>query len=116
MGNTHRRVRNIAERTALIPNTTGTYLIVSFRNSINFTRFHNEYTFDISNSIDGKKAVYKESTVGAITIIPWQLYLFYGGKRPLIDNYDAMKSYMQLLERKFPSGLCKWGLGDWFPI
>jgi alpha-L-rhamnosidase len=54
--------------------------------------------------------------VSAIAIIPWELYQFYGDIRPLKENYEAIKSYVGLLERNYPTGLCSWGLGDWVPI
>jgi alpha-L-rhamnosidase len=54
--------------------------------------------------------------VSAIAIIPWELYRFYGDIRPLAENYDAIKAYIGLIERNYPSGLCNWGLGDWVPI
>ena len=54
--------------------------------------------------------------VSSIAIIPWELYQFYGDSKPLADNYEAIKRYVNLLQRKYPDGLCNWGLGDWIPI
>jgi len=54
--------------------------------------------------------------VSSIAIIPWELYQFYGDSKALSDNYEAIKRYVNLLQRKCPSGLCDWGLGDWVPI
>jgi alpha-L-rhamnosidase len=54
--------------------------------------------------------------VSAIAIIPWELYQFYGDSNALADNYEAIKRYVNLLNRKFPNYLCNWGLGDWIPI
>ena len=54
--------------------------------------------------------------VSAVAIIPWELYQFYGDIQPLKENYEVIKSYVGLLERNFPTGLCNWGLGDWVPV
>ncbi len=51
-----------------------------------------------------------------IAIIPWNLYLFYGDKRPLEQNYDNIKRYVDHINSISPSGLTDWGLGDWIPI
>jgi alpha-L-rhamnosidase len=51
-----------------------------------------------------------------IAIIPWNLYLFYGDKKPLADNYDNIKRYVDHINYLYPSGLTDWGLGDWVPV
>ena len=51
-----------------------------------------------------------------IAIIPWQLYLFYGDKKPLMDNYDNIKRYVDHITSIAPTGLTNWGLGDWVPV
>lgn len=51
-----------------------------------------------------------------IAIIPWNLYLFYGDKKPLIDNYDNIKRYVDHITTLAPNGLTFWGLGDWVPV
>ncbi len=51
-----------------------------------------------------------------IAIIPWNLYLFYGDKKPLIDNYENMKRYVDHITTLAPEGLTFWGLGDWVPV
>ncbi|ADQ17462.1 alpha-L-rhamnosidase [Leadbetterella byssophila DSM 17132] len=51
-----------------------------------------------------------------IAIIPWNLYMYYGDKRPLEENYDALKRYVGYLLENYPSGLTDWGLGDWIPV
>ncbi len=51
-----------------------------------------------------------------IAIIPWNLYLFYGDKKPLADSYEAMKLYVEHIAQIYPSGLTSWGLGDWVPV
>ena len=51
-----------------------------------------------------------------IAIIPWNLYLFYGDKKPLIDNYDNIRRYVDHISVLAPDGLTYWGLGDWVPV
>jgi alpha-L-rhamnosidase len=51
-----------------------------------------------------------------LSIIPWNLYQFYGDKRPLEENYDALKKYVDHLLKNYPNGLTTWGLGDWIPV
>lgn len=51
-----------------------------------------------------------------IAIIPWNLYLFYGDKRPLEENFTAIKRYVDHINETYPSGLTSWGLGDWIPV
>ncbi|MBO0947965.1 glycoside hydrolase family 78 protein [Fibrella sp. HMF5405] len=51
-----------------------------------------------------------------ITIIPWNVYLFYGDTKILADNYDNMKRYVDHITELSPSGLTTWGLGDWVPV
>ena len=52
----------------------------------------------------------------AIAVIPWNLYLFYGDTKPLADNYEAIKKYVEHVNDKYPTGLTDWGLGDWIPV
>ncbi|MBS1504507.1 MAG: family 78 glycoside hydrolase catalytic domain, partial [Bacteroidetes bacterium] len=54
--------------------------------------------------------------VSSIAIVPWELYQFYGDSKALADNYEAIKRYVNLLQRRYPNYLCNWGLGDWIPI
>lgn len=51
-----------------------------------------------------------------IAIIPWNLYLFYGDSRPLRDNYDNIKRYVDYVDKNYPSHLTTWGRGDWVPV
>lgn len=51
-----------------------------------------------------------------IALIPWNLYVFYGDLKPLKDNYEAMKRYVDYVDRTSPSGLTSWGRGDWVPV
>lgn len=51
-----------------------------------------------------------------IAIIPWQLYQFYGDKKPLMDCYDNIKRYVDHITSIAPEGLTDWGLGDWVPV
>ncbi|RYF64652.1 MAG: alpha-rhamnosidase, partial [Cytophagaceae bacterium] len=51
-----------------------------------------------------------------IAIIPWNVYLFYGDKKILADNYDNIRRYVDHITELSPSGLTTWGLGDWVPV
>ncbi|SEK20181.1 alpha-L-rhamnosidase [Parapedobacter koreensis] len=51
-----------------------------------------------------------------IAIIPWNLYLFYGDIKPLSDNYEAIKRYVNYVTQISPAGLTTWGRGDWVPV
>jgi alpha-L-rhamnosidase len=51
-----------------------------------------------------------------IAIIPWNLYLFYGDTRPLEENYDNLKRYVDHITERSQDGLTDWGLGDWVPV
>ena len=51
-----------------------------------------------------------------IAIIPWNLYLFYGDTRPLKENYENIKRYVDYITGISPLYLTDWGLGDWVPV
>ncbi|MEP7144740.1 MAG: family 78 glycoside hydrolase catalytic domain [Ferruginibacter sp.] len=51
-----------------------------------------------------------------IAIIPWEIYLFYGDKKLLSDNYENIKRYVDHINELSPSGITSWGLGDWVPV
>ncbi|WP_300598750.1 alpha-L-rhamnosidase [Niabella sp.] len=51
-----------------------------------------------------------------IAMIPWTLYQFYGDTRPLADNYENIKRYVDRIADQYPTGLTTWGLGDWVPV
>lgn len=51
-----------------------------------------------------------------IAIIPWNLYLFYGDSKPLADNYESIKRYVNYVDRISPNHLTSWGRGDWVPV
>ncbi|MEP7371802.1 MAG: family 78 glycoside hydrolase catalytic domain [Chitinophagaceae bacterium] len=51
-----------------------------------------------------------------IAIIPWNIYLFYGDSKILVDCYENIKRYVDHIKDISPSGLTTWGLGDWVPV
>ena len=51
-----------------------------------------------------------------IALIPWELYLFYGDSKPLRDNYDNIRRYVDYALTLTKDGLCSWGRGDWVPV
>lgn len=52
----------------------------------------------------------------AAIIDPWNLYLTYGDKRILAEQYPAMKKYAAYLAGKAAAGIVSHGLGDWYDI
>ncbi|MBN1902838.1 alpha-L-rhamnosidase N-terminal domain-containing protein, partial [Candidatus Sumerlaeota bacterium] len=51
---------------------------------------------------------------GVIVWGPWHHYLYYGDKRILEENYDAMKGFVDYMtSRAGESRILNWGLGDW---
>lgn len=48
-------------------------------------------------------------------IVPWSIYLFYGDKQILEDNYNNMKKYVDYITSVSVNNLTDWGLGDWAP-
>jgi alpha-L-rhamnosidase len=51
-----------------------------------------------------------------IAIIPWNIYLFYGDSRLLVQCYENIKRYVDHINSESPEGLTDWGLGDWVPV
>ena len=49
------------------------------------------------------------------TIIPWNVYLAYGDKRVLEDQYNSMKAWVEYMHRKSKNDLWNTGFhfGDW---
>ncbi len=45
--------------------------------------------------------------------LPWELWQRTGDDRLLRESYDAMKRYVDFLERQGRNGLQDWGLTDW---
>lgn len=52
----------------------------------------------------------------SVAIIPWNIYLFYGDRKILADNYKNIKRYVDHITDLSPDGLTSWGLGDWIPV
>jgi alpha-L-rhamnosidase len=51
-----------------------------------------------------------------IAIIPWELYRFYGDVKPLSDNYENIKRYVNYIQSISKAGLTTFGRGDWVPV
>lgn len=47
-------------------------------------------------------------------LMPWQAYQWYGDKRFLSENYEAMKRFTDWLSANSKDGLAPQGLGDWY--
>jgi hypothetical protein len=41
---------------------------------------------------------------GAVVLLPWQYYQYYGDRRMLAENYDSMRRYVDFLEKLTASG------------
>ncbi|HNT34063.1 MAG TPA: glycoside hydrolase family 78 protein, partial [bacterium] len=50
---------------------------------------------------------------GAIVLVPWRLYLYYGDRNILAEAYPAMKNYLRFLESAAQDDIIHWHLGDW---
>ena len=53
---------------------------------------------------------------GAVAIIPWDLYRFYGDSHALKEMYPSIKLYVDYINSIAPEGITNWGLGDWIPV
>ncbi|MCC8035943.1 MAG: glycoside hydrolase family 78 protein [Rikenellaceae bacterium] len=52
-----------------------------------------------------------------ITVIPWQIYMFYGDATLLKKVYPYAKKYVDYIHSSRSEGyLTDWGLGDWIPV
>ena len=52
----------------------------------------------------------------ACVIIPWYMYLYYGDKRILEENYELMKNWVEFLTSKTENHILKFSkYGDWCP-
>ena len=49
-----------------------------------------------------------------LIILPFQYYDFYGDSTLIVDNYDAMRRYVDYLSTRADSGIVSHGLGDWY--
>jgi len=63
----------------------------------------------------GTNAAGSAGWADAATIIPWNMYLAYGDKRILEDQYESMKAWVGFMERKSTNDLWNTGFhfGDW---
>lgn len=52
----------------------------------------------------------------AYVILPWYMYQWYGDKRPIVENYEGMKRYVDYLSSKADGHIVSHGLGDWFDL
>lgn len=52
----------------------------------------------------------------AYVILPWYTYEWYGDRRPIEDNYEGMKRYVNYLSSKANNYILSHGLGDWYDL
>jgi alpha-L-rhamnosidase len=74
--------------------------------------------FVIPNVIGGKEATGPGASTGwadVATIIPWNMYLAYGDKRILEDQYNSMKAWVDFMQHQSNNSLWNTGnhFGDW---
>lgn len=53
---------------------------------------------------------------GAVCIVPWNVYLFYGDTTLISQMYPVMRKYLTYVESTAKDNLTDWGLGDWVPV
>ena len=51
-----------------------------------------------------------------IALVPWNIYMFYGDMKPLADNYENIKQYVDYVNSISKDGLTTFGRGDWVPV
>lgn len=58
------------------------------------------------------------ATWGAAMIVcPWEIYLQYGDKKILEENYGAMCAFVEFLDKNSKDGICTaWSYGDWLSM
>lgn len=52
----------------------------------------------------------------AYIAVPWDLYRWYGDRKPLEDNYADMARYVDYLGSRAEGHIISYGLGDWYDI
>jgi len=88
--------------------------------------FYNKWMRDITDSQDEDGAVHDVNPVivvkgpaapgwgDAVFVVPWVMYKFYGDKRILEENYDAIVAWVDYMTSKSKGNLYeKSGYGDW---
>ena len=65
----------------------------------------------------------KPAWADAIAVVPWRIYEFYGDKRVLEENYDAIKAWVDYMYSVAKNDVYAWdnntnwfGYGDWVPV
>lgn len=91
--------------------------------------FFNKWMHDITDSQDKNGAVHDVNPVivvkgpaapgwgDAVFVVPWVMYKFYGDKRILEENYDAIVAWVDYMKSKSKGNLYeKSGYGDWVAV
>lgn len=81
------------------------------------------YVYDVNPQIvvDGPS---KAGWGDAVTVVPMQMYKFYGDKRILADSYNGMKAWVEYMRNKSENHIYRWskkagdweGYGDWISV
>ncbi len=91
--------------------------------------FYSKWMFDMADSqgddgavtnVSPAKVVTEPAKPGwgdAVVVIPWTVYRFYGDKRVIEENYDAMAGWVEYMRSKSKEDLYEVpGYGDWVPV
>lgn len=52
----------------------------------------------------------------AFIVCPWNIYQWYGDKRPILKYYPQMKKYLSYLASRAENHILSYGLGDWYDL
>jgi len=53
---------------------------------------------------------------GAVIMVPWYLYQYYGDTRVFEEGYESMKKYVEYLGTASQDRIVSWSLGDWLEV
>ncbi len=97
--------------------------------SYDIARFYTKKSRDIRDSQDPSGKIYTVAPNypqfsggfrytpewgAAGVVLPWQIYLRYGDRRVLTDNYDMMKRFVDYMRDTSTDLIAQPGLGDWY--
>ncbi len=97
--------------------------------NMNMARFFSKWMHDISDCQEDDGAVYdvnpaivvsgpaKPGWGDAVVVVPWVVYHFYGDKRIIEENYEAMAAWVGYMEKNSKGYLYeRSGYGDWIAV
>lgn len=97
--------------------------------NMDMINFFNKWMYDITDGQDDDGAVHDVNPVivvngpaapgwgDAVFVVPWVMYNFYGDKRILEENYEAIVAWVEYMRSKSEGDLYeKSGYGDWVAV